>query len=633
LSFGGIVVISSAKVIARFISVGLIVCSSAVKANDPEHVFAQFQDAATSNPFTSNWYLNQLMFLIRDKLDRQIYSILITDPVAERIMTQARYELEREVLKQRTQFLSQAALASNQNPKQYPEVYEFVVDIAKKMGFPASALEKTNVFIAQSGEINAFTYSPLRTKGIDIVIYTALLKGMSSGQLEAVLAHELTHQMAEHVLMGVTLTAIFNATGLSLIPEEGALSHKIFSTMLRSQISQLAKSLHAASGFGSSEDTINKSLFAAAERVTGSILADAGARKKLVGLTGKILSTAGLSEEMDFRSQELVAGVSQVESLRANGGGENKGFKEFQAAMVRLTRSQETTADRGAIVSAGADKLSSSMAWLAGGDGANVEAFENQNHLQMLAFEELGLSANDLDTHDHPLTLYRATGIKEFLSSREFKILKDPFLRTLDLYIKMTRFAADSHEKTISGKNMGWRHQETLRREHFINVSSVGARLIADLLMEEIENSAVPNGSDEFPLLTKYLGYFRDSMEIRAYAPIDQIMPEDRVYNDNTELGKPGRIGEILFSRLMLRAGKTGKSFYLSAAKQIVTTMGISIDFAAQQQRYGLSAIASQARAGTLIAKTGAGLNNVDAGECGEILDNHQPREKGPKKN
>jgi Zn-dependent protease with chaperone function len=88
----------------------------------------------------------------------------------------------------------QALLASalRLGPKQLPEIYRLLPPICDAFG-----IAEPELYLTRGGEANAMTVGHTRTA---IVIYNQLLEDLAEDEIQAVLAHECGHILAEHIL-------------------------------------------------------------------------------------------------------------------------------------------------------------------------------------------------------------------------------------------------------------------------------------------------------------------------------------------------------------------------------------------------------------------------------------------------
>ncbi|HEV2451665.1 MAG TPA: M48 family metallopeptidase [Streptosporangiaceae bacterium] len=127
----------------------------------------------------------------------------------------ARQQLERIPLLQATvkKYLSvvtdrkvrQALLASalRLGPKQLPEIYRLLPPICEAFG-----IAEPELYLTRGGEANAMTVGHTRTA---IVIYNQLLEDLAEDEIQAVLAHECGHILAEHILYRQMANAMLRA--------------------------------------------------------------------------------------------------------------------------------------------------------------------------------------------------------------------------------------------------------------------------------------------------------------------------------------------------------------------------------------------------------------------------------------
>jgi Zn-dependent protease with chaperone function len=543
---------------------------------------------ATNNDFTSNWWMNQRTYLLRDRLDREVFAILQKDSAAQKVMDDARNQMLQDVEQERIKNLSGAALAQDGQDGQYQEILAMIRDVAKTEGFPAKAVANANVFIMGSNQINAYTYSSLRDQALDVVFYTPIIDAMSAEGLKAVAGHELGHIMSEHVLISVTLNAIFEKTGRNLIPPDEKFT---FESMLRSNLREAITGLYSAMGAVEVPEKTVDWYINIARGIAARIPNDERTKQRMIKLTESILDALG-SENHDVSP----AGMKNV--MNALNPGKDKGddgpnpkdMKAFQKDLTRHTRSCESTADRHAIVFVGGNPLKESMAVLTGGKGANPDAIWNQVKLQTLAMEKYGMNADDIDTADHPLTPFRVGAVEGFMASYDYKIVKDPFLGLLDMTIKASRYASYLQANVDSGNGTGWREQNGLRRDEYIALAKKGAQMITDIIINEIASASNKDQQNPLANFEQFIGYFDyNTRPMGSITPAFGSLPEQNSAMDIIDLGKKGRIGDLLTSRLTALArenkGKDEKAAEAyTSALNMVNAVILTIDTTAAQQ-------------------------------------------------
>jgi Zn-dependent protease with chaperone function len=549
----------------------------------PDAAFTTFQDTATSNPFIVNWWMNQRTYLLRDRLDREVYAILQSDSASLKILDDARNQMVDDVEQERIKNLSGAAFAQKGETGQYEDLLDMTRKVATAEGFPKVAIDNTNLFVALSNEINAYTYSSLRDQALDLVLFTPIIDAMTKSQLEAVVGHELGHIMSEHVLISTTLNAIFEKTGRNLIPPEEKLT---FDALLRSNLREAVRGLYSAMGTVDVPEKAVDWYINLARSIASRIPDDAATKKKLIHVTEQILDAAGASHDVTDNGMKRAMAAFRGDVEAAITLGNPKDAKEFQKALTRHTRSCESTADRHSMVYVGAEPLKESMAILTGGKGANPKAVWEQVRTQTLAMQKYGMDADDIDNGDHPLSPFRVGAVEGFQASYDYKIVKDPFLGLLDMTIKATRYAAYLQANVNTGSGTGWREQNSLRRDEYIKLAKLGAEMITQIIVDDIAQSANKDQKNPLPNFEKLIGYFNlDNHPPGSLTPVFASLPEQNIVYDMIELGKPGRLGDLLITRLgaLSKDKQKGGAAY-QAALNLLNTVMVTVDMNAAQQ-------------------------------------------------
>jgi Zn-dependent protease with chaperone function len=154
----------------------------------------------------------------------------------------ARQQLERIPLLQTTvekylgvvtdRKVRQALLASalRLGPKQLPEIYRLLPPVCEAFG-----IAEPELYLTRGPEANAMTVGHTRTA---IVIYNQLLEDLAEDEIQAVLAHECGHILAEHILYRQMAQAMLRA-GATV----GGLGTPLFGTITKLATSQIQTAL------------------------------------------------------------------------------------------------------------------------------------------------------------------------------------------------------------------------------------------------------------------------------------------------------------------------------------------------------------------------------------------------------
>lgn len=500
-------------------------------------------DEGSKNEIVSEWTERKLNSLIRADLDNKVVNLLYTDPTAKKIMLEVRRVIGDLVEAYRSNMMANAALAQPGRSGQFQKELKIVQAAAEKLGFKKSARENAHVFVMGSPSVNAFTYSPLLSD-VDVVLYDGLLERMNEGEVLAVAAHELGHIKSGHVLTGVAVQAIFKATGTILIPEEKA---DAFEAIVQTEGRKLLRSSLGLDHIPDS-DAIVEIYFDLALRVADRIVKTVS-KAELTKIAGTLQSAALPKSNEQAEEEDPLKSLAEA--------------KKFKEVMKRLTRSQEVTADRWSIVAAGPENVIGAMSKLAGGTRANPAAILAQAERLLENATAKNSDLRAFAAEDHPDVITRALHFKVYSQTLNYAIVSDPFVRTLNLYLQLSRDLSQAKAQIDNDTvEMVRAEQIDLRRAHLKTFADAMANSITSVVMEEVISAeSDPNAKIENTLkLVEHLDRLTESTYSPGYssrepgldgystkmASLGQLV-------SSPELGKPGALFFELVSQLEAR--------------------------------------------------------------------------------
>jgi Zn-dependent protease with chaperone function len=526
------------------------VSASSKQNKSPDSTAARLQavlDQGSSNEIVAEWMERKLNSLIRADLDRKVVELLATDPVAKKVMVQVRGAIGDLVEAYRSNMMANAALAQPGRSGQFQKELKIVQSAAEKLGFKKSARDAAHVFVMGSPTVNAFTYSPLLSE-VDVVFYDGLLERMSEGEVLAIAGHELGHIKSGHVLTGVAVQAIFLATGTILIPEEKA---DAFEAIVQTEGRKLLRSSLGLDHIPDS-DAIVDVYFDLASHVADRIVKSIP-KAELARIVSRLQSTLLSTSKALEDEQDPKKALEELHQL--------KKFKEMTKA---LSRSQEVTADRWAIVAAGPENVIGTMSNLAGGARANPAAILAQAERLLEDATRRGADLRAFAAEGHPDTITRALQFKVYSQTLNYKILTDPFIRSVNLYLQLSRELAQAKAQIDNDMvEMVRAEQINLRRDHLKTFADSMANSITSIVMEEVVGAeSDPNAKVENTLkLIEHLDKLTESPYSPSYSSREpgldgygaKVSASSQLVA-NPDLGKPGALFFELVTQLEARA-------------------------------------------------------------------------------
>lgn len=508
---------SSVKTLFSFLVVFLF---SGVGIADPKDPFADYL-RKPMDPFIHDFVSNRQSQIVRSPLDARVYKLITQDPKYSELTNEIRHAFQAVVEHQRQIFEATLVVAGSGGSKAgkkgggiHGDTLQLVKDTARQMGFRPEAIRNLRVFIADTPEKNAFTYSANPLTHLDMVIFTGLIKSMTRGELQAVVAHELAHVKFEHILEALVVEAVFNASFEILVPTDEEMER------LREQ--EAKKTSRRAAYIGNRETLLTMLRTSLRESTRASLrfqdLLPKGGLSGTAAMIETLLNTAegigqrfGQRKPNDVRdmagamiqmlsSQEFLPELigeraSRVFNILAAKEPEDmkEAMKMLQEALGRLSNANKQSSDQMAIVVAGPKNVSGAMAALM---GSTTEAALDQ---VVSYFNRHHLSAQRIQLHhfgdSHPGILSRVNYPFKYQEYLEYQLQADPFLRVLDLYFAMSReiHAADT---VISERTLHPMEALNLdaRRKLFIDPAKRISQLVISSIIAEFEEMIEPKG-------------------------------------------------------------------------------------------------------------------------------------------
>ncbi len=519
---------------------------------------------------------NRFTGILRAPLDAAVYKILTSKPEYQEIMDQMRAAMHVYVEMQRREFEGGLARAGvgrvvDENKRvvqeaQYQKEKDSVVRLARKMGVSPEARKDMRVYIYNTSDLNAFTYSGDPKKQIDVVLYKGLLTEMSPVQVEAVVGHEIAHILAEHVLINMTVQAIFDATLQIVIPDEeelekkedaavGKPSKKAQREMVRGHLRQSTRKAmaRAMSAIPGQSEYLEKLLDIA--QAQGKILVrrhpslvQQTAVDMIRALAPETLSAA----ELDGDTAQLLRRMSEESEE-----GKKELMKKLEMAMERLSRSMEQTCDNHAISVVGARATEEAMTRLVGGKEATVAGMKAQgrefyNRPHMYSYNDKFQEGTS-----HPGIVARVAYPEFFERSLEYLITSDTFFRAIDLYLNLSKDLKKSLEAvTMEPMKPHLAMKSSAYRTYFTKAASSLREALVEELLEEVKNVDPKNGAVKgLPKVSKLIAYLELTKNPLYESPIglDLIEVGAEVMD---EMGRPGRLLREFTDRLSEMAVK-----------------------------------------------------------------------------
>lgn len=468
---------------------------------------AQLRDAiqsAASTPLLKQYVDSVVINRARHTLDRSVFHFITSNPTALQFYKAAEQELAEVTKLYRRQHRGNTGRAG---PNQFSREYHAAADLAKIIGFSDQAVKELALFIDGSNTVNAYTYSGL-LEMIDVAVFQGLKSIMTPDEFDAVVAHELGHIRLRHVLMGVVVDAIFWATGEIVIANADQTTKEKFRTIADHGARRI---IAMSRGLSTKPDYVEQML-AVGHKVGLSFASRLKISDGSVDQLKLYELAAGLSESMGVEGDavKLLRSATAEASLAANQPPKisKEQLKEFNRAMERLTRSQETSADQIALVTKGR-ATSGAMAKLAGGQDIKLEEFLRQYEEYVREVPDVN-EREDYIGGDHPGIAARAAHWENYAKLLDYKILKSSFLTALDLYLRLTYQLARSEATLVTNTaEMSELHFTGATRTLFTNYAEKLSTALQNVLLEEARTAQSIEEMPYFRLMNEYTGQAR----------------------------------------------------------------------------------------------------------------------------
>jgi Zn-dependent protease with chaperone function len=369
--------------------------------------------------FVSNWIYNYEGEMMRANRDLKLAQLIQNNSVAQVAYSELVGQLKNMVELQELSLDANAAGSTKELDPQN-KIRKIVQTVAKSEGFSAQSVENAKVWTT-FGTVNAYTFSPLSSR-LNIVVYQDLLDMMTDAQMHSVLAHELGHIKMRHVLSGLITQAVLESTGQIIVKDPAERLNLL--SAIRSGTASLLK--EAIDFDGPMADHIVKGLTSVGQNVGIKL--------------SQTVDSAQLAQAADLIAEAIGTKTNFVQALNASvdkPAVDPMKYKELKEAMVKVTRDQERTADRWAVLVRGPKEVASAMAVLAGGKNANADVIQKQAFNMVQRAKELGVNIESLDKQDHPTPVVRVAAALIFSQSSQYEIMSNPFKKAVDEYFKI----------------------------------------------------------------------------------------------------------------------------------------------------------------------------------------------------
>lgn len=368
--------------------------------------------------FVQNWIYNYEGDMMRANRDLKMAQVLRSNPLARNAYSALAGQLQSNVETQELALNTNASVASKNIDPDH-SIRKIVKQMAQDEGFSQASINDAKVWTT-FGSVNAYTFSPLYSH-INVVIYQDLIDMMTEAQLHSVIAHELGHIRMKHVLSGMVMQTVFEATGQMLIKDPAEQLN--FLSAVRSGTTELFR--EALDADGPVADRLVKEMMNVTQKAALQ-LAQNSKPNEIGKLADSLVASFGLESHFE---QYASGGTAEMMNPIQ--------MKVFKSAMTSVTRDQERTADRWAVLMRGPKEMASAMAVLAGGRNAKADAIQQQAQDLIQKAHELGVSLDSLDTNDHPTPVIRVAAALIFSQSTQYQIMADPFKKSVDQYLKL----------------------------------------------------------------------------------------------------------------------------------------------------------------------------------------------------
>jgi len=447
-------------------------------SNNPESSINNVLKLSNLNPQQDAWMKEQFVKLVRHDLDYNISNIISTNQVAQKVLHSINQEIGPYMEEARIENLVNFGRAVPGKEGQFQEILKIANESATFFHFKPEVIKNGHIFVSGDNTLNAYTYSPSMGY-LDFVMLDGLIQLFTDNKgnlnlpaIKAVITHELGHVVSNHVLNGMVLQAVFKATGDILIPKDQQIA---FREMWKGYSKVMIK--NAIGLHDEDHEALTNKLVTIAESSANKLKADFS-QEELVQLSHQLMKAVGIKT----RAVKPSSAGEIDDMLKA---------KDFKAAMEKVTRSQEITADWMALIATGPTGLADAMALLAGGKQAKGSAIikQAQELLNRMTIQEL--EVRNLEQNDHPGVVFRAASFLTFMNTLNYRIASNPFERSVYFYMLLSKNISDTNLFLETRKSeLSMLQKNTLLNNSYSQLAKNLSQAIVETISKEIANSS-----------------------------------------------------------------------------------------------------------------------------------------------
>jgi len=416
--------------------------------------------------------------------------------------------------------------------------------VSEKLDFSPAARKDAVVFVANTPEINAYTFST--GKMIRFVVLQGLIQSfnhsaevlaknagesktreqIAADALEAVIGHELGHIRGEHVLNQMMLVSVLQASIEEQIadmeqqarPETAEVVAALRASMKATLSEQLARAWHHShSGSVKMSEPFHARL---KQGDMGIDLFDAS--QKLSTFIRK-----RVKKDLLRSSSQSLFPLEAVEVPQANAASPeaiNNMIEQIKAYLEKYGRSCEVTSDRLGQISTSTTAAENADLLLVGA-ASREAALKVAEEISIQVSEDPTLMEQLLNG-THPLPIYRIVQYRFFENDPIHKIYTTPYLKALHLYLAVTKYMEEVLQRSQDNNKLEL-------PESFLIASTLGKyqtleTLLAQMIVEELWKDVVDfvsgsntRGVETIEETLKYLGYREDRQRFVARSPLN----------------------------------------------------------------------------------------------------------------
>ena len=547
-------------------------------------------DIGLQDDFVNPWLQNLVMNYVRHPLEAAVLQKIYSHKIGQKVMSALRSQNAARMELTRIHYRSNYVQASAGQYGQYAEILQLVKDAMKYTFIPMNARKNLNVIIAGGTEINAFTFTPDISHGLDVVFYTPLIELMLNDdnfksilndyesvgpvplekrkakkeaavkRFAAVINHEFTHVLGGHVLTSMAVTQIFKMTGEILIP--GAEAKLNFNKSLRAKFVNSLANLHNVANHSNSQAMM-------------AHIGDYTAAWNSLDKTTASLKAEFSPQEIREFGLELNKVFHNVTEAKANVDGPKPSQEElliklYESAMITLTRSQEITADRLPLILLGPKPVLDAMARLAGGPGVNPEAMLRQSEKMIKDLYNLGATTALIENGDHPSLIFRTSYHASWQEHPIYHTLSNDFLRMFDIYIHLSNDLASLQRSIEASKgDMGHVESTRIQRDALKRFAEQIKNTLVHVLIDELKHAEKimskrnkAFSQEEFAkyylksfmamlhYMDRSINYPYDYIPDQNAADLANLYKRNLIALSNPDIAKPGRVFYDLVNEL-----------------------------------------------------------------------------------